>query len=308
MKAFLFCLLFIGASSFTMPVKEFTLEYTFKTGDRYTWLQTTKQTVKQTIPSMGDMTIEMKVDGAFNLKVLELTRDGARLEVQYSSLKVDSKSPMGNVNVDSNGKSENMENKVVRSMIGKPFYVYMTRHGVIEKVEGSENLLSGINSLGLNDATMQNARQLLQQTVGESSLKTSLETGLLNYPDKKVAMGDTWRNKTELTFNFPILLDNEWSLKTMEGSVATIEANGELTTTDKEKITTLPNGIKSKVDLAGKQSAAGKLNVKTGWPTELTVTSRMSGKLVLLAGGMIPSDMDVPMDISTESVYTIVKK
>ncbi len=90
--------------------------------------------------------------------------------------------------------------------------------------------------------------------------------------------------------------------------MATLEAQGQLTTVDKEKVTTLPNGIRSKVDLGGRQVIVGKVNLKTGWPTEIKVLSDIQGKMTLLAGGMISSDMDIPMVISTESVYMITKK
>lgn len=288
--------------------KNTNLEYTFKVGDQYDWVQSTKQTVKQTLPGIGDVTIDVKVDGAFKLKVLELTSTGARLEIQYSKIKVESGSPMLNVNLDSDGEDDNLQNRIVKSMIGKPFYFHLTRRGVIENVKGSESLLSDVSGLGLDEAAQEKVKKLLEETVGGTSIKASLETGFLTYPGRKLDRGETWKTTGELPLNFPISIANEWNLKKTEGLVATLEAQGQLTTVDKENVTTLPNGIKSKVDLGGRQVIVGKVNLKTGWPTEIKVLSDIQGKMTLLAGGMIPSDMDIPMVISTESVYTITKK
>jgi hypothetical protein len=80
------------------------------------------------------------------------------------------------------------------------------------------------------------------------------------------------------------------------------------TTTDKEKTINLPGGIKAKSDLAGRQASKSTVDVKTGWPTTLEVLAEIKGKMTLLAGGMIPEDMDVPMEILSESSFTITKK
>jgi hypothetical protein len=308
MKAVFACILFLVASSFSPLEKDISLAYTFKVGDQYEWVQTSNQSVKQTVPGMGDVTIDVKMVGAFDLKVLELTPNGAKVEIQYSRLKVESKSPLADINFDSNGDSENTQNKIVKSMVGKPFSFTMTKRGVVEKVEGSENLLSGLSELGLDEAAQARARQLLNETVGESSIRGSLATGFLNYPDTKIETGDHWKQSTVLPLSLPLAISNDWSLKSVEGQVATVQADGELTTPDKEKVTTLPNGIKSKVDLGGRQVLSGKVNIKTGWPTSLNVLSEIKGKMLLLAGGMMPADMEVPMEITTESVIEIKKR
>jgi hypothetical protein len=296
------------AGSFISADKAITLAYTFKVGDEYVWAQKTKQNVKQTLPGMGDVSFDVNLDATFKLKVIELTSTGARIEVQYSRIKVDSNSPMVNINFDSDSDNTNMQNKVVRSMIGKAFYFDLTNRGLVEKVEGTENLLSGIEDLGLDEAAQQKAKLMLEETVGGSSVRASLETGFLSYPGAKTKVGDTWKNTGTLPLNFPVSINNEWTFKKIDGSIATLDATGSLNTIDKDKITTLPNGIKSKVDLGGRQLVVGKVNVKTGWPTEIKVSSDIEGKMVLLAGGMIPSDMDIPMKIATESHYTITKK
>ena len=70
----------------------------------------------------------------------------------------------------------------------------------------------------------------------------------------------------------------------------------------------LPGGLKAKTALSGKQAMKSKIDVKSGWPTKMDVLSELKGTMTLLAGGMIPEDMDVPMEILSETSYTITKK
>ena len=107
--------------------------------------------------------------------------------------------------------------------------------------------------------------------------------------------------------NFPMVYDNTSSLINIEGTTASIDSDANISTTDKEKVISL-NGFKAKSDLSGRQMSKSKINVSTGWPSELKVLSEIKGKMVLLAGGPIPEDMDVPMEITSESTFTIAKK
>jgi hypothetical protein len=63
--------------------------------------------------------------------------------------------------------------------------------------------------------------------------------------------------------------------------------------------------MQAKVDLNGRQMTKGTVDLKSGWPSKMEVISEIKGKMTLLAGGMIPEDTDVPMEILSESTFTI---
>jgi hypothetical protein len=83
----------------------------------------------------------------------------------------------------------------------------------------------------------------------------------------------------------------------VKGGIASVNADGIFTTADKEKTIELPNGFKAKVDLNGAQQMKSTVNVKTGWANDLLLHAEMKGKMLLLAGGMLPMDVEVPMEI-----------
>jgi hypothetical protein len=300
-------LFFVIFSAFTYS-SDVKLEYTFKVGDQYEWTHSSKQAVKQSIPGMGEMAIDITMDETMQWKVIELSTGGAKIEAHFDKLRVLTKSPMGEVNVDSEGKADDTQTKVAKSLIGKKFSFTMTKRGSIENVEGTENLYSGLNTLGLDEATLAAVKQSLEQTINPKMLEDNLETGFINYPENKIKPGDTWKSTTSRIMQFALQINNTWNFQKVEGSTATFNADGEIVSVDKEKISTLPNGMKTKADLGGRQAVVGKVNVKTGWPSEFKTLSEIKGKMVLLAGGMIPQDMDVPIEINTEATYTIVKK
>ena len=304
MKALRLVVLVFIACAFTNPAKEVKLEYIFKVGDVHEWIQTTKQTITQSVPGAGEMSVYVSLDGAMQLKVVALTPTGAKVETTYSKIKMLMKMPMGDVTMDSEGGDDTIQNKLMKTMTKKPFYIFMNKQGIIEKVEGTENLYSGVSELGMEPAAADQAKQSLQQAMSEQSIKASIEMSLMQYPTAKVKTGDTWKNTISTALNFPMQINNTWTFEKLEGTVASIVSDGVIVTIDKDKPTTI-NGMQAKVDLGGRQMTKGTVDLKSGWPSKMEVLSEIKGKMTLLAGGMVPQDMDVPMEILSESTFTI---
>lgn len=300
----LFVFIAFGFSNYPNAVK---LEYTFKVGDEYVLSQSTKQFLKQTI--MGtEQKGENEYTGDMKMKVTEVTSDGARIEMQFIKLKSRSVTVLGEMVMNSEGDAEQVQNKMLKAMMNKPFTVTASRSGQIVNVEGAENLWADMSSMNLDDNTAATAKKTLEQFMDNKALKSNIEQAMVRYSDGKVKEGDKWNSITQLPMDFPIKVDNSWSLVSVTGGTANVNADGIFTTTDKEKTIDLPNGIKAKMDLNGAQQLKSTVNVKTGWATDLFIHSELKGKMILLAGGMLPENMDVPMEIVTDTSYKIIKK
>jgi hypothetical protein len=295
--------------SFGTAPKEIKLEYKFAVGDQYAWIMTTKQSITQEIMGM-EQNSQNAMSGSLLLKVQSLTPNGAQLEAQYTNLAMLVNLPMGiqSFNFDSEGDQSKTENKVMKAMLNKPFSITITKQGVVENIQGEENLWSDFGNLGLDDIQVNTIKQQFNQYFGKTSVKASFEMGLTNYSDKKVKVGDMWKNKTGMAMNFPLEADNTWTFTSMENDAVNLSCYGIISTTNKDQVLDLPNSVKSKVDLAGSQKLSSVVNPKTGWPNEVKIVSDLRGTMIVLAGGMIPTDLQVPVKISAESNYKVVKK
>lgn len=300
-------LVFAMLCSFTPASIKF--EYVFKPGDQYEWTQTTKQIIKQNI--MGtDQVIENNIVGVIVLKVSTVTAGGATVEAQYKSLSMRMKMPGSTAEqvMDSQGDTAKAENKIMKALVEKPFTLTISKLGVIEKIDGEENLWSDFSSLKLSEQQIQSMKASLEQNLNEASLKSSFEMIFINYPDKKIKTGDSWKTKTVAGSNFPLVTENNWTFTNLAGDVATVSGAGIISTSDKEKIVSLPSNMKSKFDLGGTQKTTSTINTKTGWSSEIIIASEIKGTMKLLAGGMIPQDMDIPMQIITDTNCKLIKK
>lgn len=309
MKHFRFLALFLVLTAFTFPAKDVKLQYAFKVGDQFLWEQVSQQAIKQSIPGMGDVNIDVAISGTTTLKVVELTSTGAKIEMTYLKMKLSTKSPMGASDMDSEGAEDNIQNKAIKAMMNKPYFFRLSKSGVIESVEGTEALTSDFASLGLDDATLKAVQQQFEQLLNSDTQKASLAMAIVSFPDKKLKVGDTWTSSAGTqTMNFSTKVENTLALKSFDAAKAAISIDGVISTTDKEKVVSLPNGIKSKLDVSGKQASTANVDVKSGWTLDMKTVSEIKGVMTLLAGGMIPSDMEVPIEIVTESDYKLTRK
>lgn len=269
MKNLRFVLLVLIASGFTLPANEVKLEYTFTVGAEFEWKQTAQQSIKQTIAGM-EQNIENTVKSVMRMKVTSLTANGAKLETQFANMSMVMKVPMmGDMAYESEGDQEKTENKIMKAMMNKPFTVTLTKRGEVEKIEGADNLWSDFSNIGMDEQQAATMKQQMQQNFGEASIKSSIESALMQYPDKKIKAGDSWKSSSNLPGSLPLMLNNTWSVSSIAGEVVKLTSDGVIETTDKEKAMTLPNGIKSKVDLKGAQKLFSTVNPKTGWPSEV---------------------------------------
>jgi Family of unknown function (DUF6263) len=282
------------------------LEYKFSIGDSLNWTQNTKQTVKQVLNGTEQI-VNSEISGSLKLRVHSTTPSGARIEIQYKKITLISKGFMGEMKMDSDGPQDNLYHKLMKSMVGKKFYINLSKQGVVENVEGVEILWSEFSTIGMDETTQAAMQQSMERSFGKESFKGSIETALTYYPSMPVDVGATWQNETSMAMNFPLQIQNHWKLNGLSTTSADIECNSSIVTLDREREILLPGGITSKFNLDGSQAAKGTMNLSDGWPNIFTVTSDVKGTMTVLAGGMIANDMQIPMEIHSESTYHITK-
>jgi hypothetical protein len=308
MKKFLFLsVLFIGISFLASAQKEYKLQYSFKKGDNYEWSQSSL--AKQHIVGPGfDQNNESTIKANALMKIVELTSKGAKLEMEYTKVYVNI--PQANMQMDSEGDTaKNLPNKIAQAMKGKKFNFSLTKDGTVESIENDENLWTGLTAAnGFKEAQVAPMKQALQNSFGKNPIKASLETAMIKYPENKIKVGLTWNSKNEIGAPIPLKTDNVWTLESAEDPSAVVVGDGQIATTDTTKVITLPQGFKATTNFKGRRVVKSNVNLTTGWPETSKAYAEQKGFMILLAGGQIPEDMKMQMDVNVESEYLIKKK
>ncbi len=307
MKKIIAGVIFIVACSFSFPAKEINLKYTFKNGDIYEWGQ--KANVTQHIAVAGmDQNIETTINAQCEMKVIEVIGTSAKFEIDYRMLSLKLKLPQGEMNMDSEADTSVVYNKLVRAMKGKKFNFTLAKNGIVESVDGIETLWSDFGKLGLNETQLSQMKQSLEQSFGKDSFKKSMEGAFVFYPEQKVKAGSTWKSTNAANSKLPIQTENVWTLESITEPNAIVISDGVISTTDTTKVITPQPGLKATASLKGRQVSKSTVGIAHGWPLSCKSYSEIKGSMTLLAGGQIPEDMKMQMEITTESEYIIKKK
>ncbi|MBS1488124.1 MAG: hypothetical protein JST43_11110 [Bacteroidetes bacterium] len=307
MKKSLFLVAVVALCSFTSPDKEKQFQYTFKKGDVYEITQMSMVTQHIVVAGM-DQNIETNIQGGMRMKTIELIGNSGKFEIEFTSLSLKMKSPGMDMNSDGDttNQANKMMGKAIRLMVGKKFNFTLTKNGVVESVENTENLWSGMEG---KDPAMAQMKASLEQSFGKSSLKRSFEGMFVLYPENKIKTGSTWKN-TAPTGNgmLPTEVANEYTLQSVTEPTATIVSDGQIFTSDSTKVISLQQGLRATASLKGRQVIKTTVSAASGWPEVSKSYSEVKGKMILLAGGQIPEDMPMQMEIKTEGEYTLKKK
>ncbi|MGC3948207.1 MAG: DUF6263 family protein [Chryseolinea sp.] len=302
-------LILIVSMHLSLPIgKEVALAYNLKVGDRFELRQKTEQKIIQTIMGM-DQTGNNAYDGTIEMKVVSVDADHIRLEAKMTHLKSHIKNFMNEMLVDSDGDAGESANKIIRGMMNREFYVTISRTGTVEKVEGVENLWAGIDKVDATEDEKKQLKSSMGQMINESSFRNGLGQAFIPYSTKPVQPGDQWATQNGIPASFPVVTDIKWLLESTTSSHAVVKGDGVFKTTDKDKVITLPGvDMKAKVDLGGDQKISATTTTRSGLPDKVGVDAKMSGVMLLLAGGLLPMDMEVPITIQTHTDFTFIRK
>lgn len=307
MKRILVIALTAVICAFTNPPKELQLKYAFKKGESFEWTQTIMQT--QNIAVAGQE-IKNETGTKINalMKVLETSGSSAKFEIEYTSISIKSKSTQGDITMDSEGDTTSVVNKMASKMKGKKFTFTLSKFGIVEAVENVENIWSGIGELS-DPIAVQMKAQMGRAYFGKTAVKTNIENSLAYYADQKVQVGSTWK-QTITGFNetLPLQINNVWTLESVTDPTGVVVSDGVISTIDTTKVFAMMGAFKATSSLKGRQVTKSTISTTHGWPQTCKSYSEIKGKMMLLAGGQIPEDMPMQMEITTEAEYVLKKK
>ncbi len=209
------------------------------------------------------------------------------LRVEYTHIGFDMQSPMGGMSYDSEDTSEavglmgEMIKPVFDKMLAGQLQMSFDRYGKVIATAGMEELLEGVEGMG-NIADQVNA-------AGQMGIAMAV------FPDKPVAIGDTWQTTVVNQESAPILMEATYKLAEIKNDVVVIELVGESSLYQGEAVDPALAAIFS--DVTGEFTGTLIVDRKTGFTREATISQQMQMKL--LQGGM-PITVDVLNEISLD--------
>jgi len=296
------CVAVLFLSSNAMAQKS--LRYNLKVGEKYGLKQLTTQAIEQNISGMAQ-NITNTIGGDVTVTIKDKSGDVYTSEVVFESMLFKMESAMMNMTYDSKDESadqNNPLNKTFSLIVGHPFQMKFDHRGNILEVTGFEEVVNKlIAAFGDNPQQGEMMKQALSGQFSNESMKHSMSSMLIVYPDEKIKVGTQWTSNTKLVQ--PVAINNtfNYNIDAVSKDVVSLSGTGTLATVEgqsKEQ-----GGMTQHFDLKGDMELTANINAQTGWPSEVKLTQNMDGQ-VAIESAQLPAPMEVPMKIKTESTFT----
>ncbi len=287
----------------TVFAQKIDLKYNLKQGQSYTLNQNSNQLIHQEMGGMvNDMTIQVK--GKTLFVVNEVFPTYYNLTVKYENMLFSMKSSMMNVEFDSQNLSEtpNPMQQALGAMIGEPFSVKMDRKGKILEVAGFDSIMTKMSSSIQGDKQM--AKQVvagLKDQYGDEAMKSSLSVLTALFPETPVAKGETWTIETKMSTGMKLTSTNTITLNELTNNSWKLSGVSQVAS-DKDA-TSQNGGMTQHFDLKGNGTFDLEVNSETGWLISNESKQTIEG-IVTIEGGQLPSAMEIPMKIESQSTIT----
>jgi hypothetical protein len=188
-------------------------------------------------------------------------------------------------------------------MMNKHFTVKMSPNGEIIEVSGTdkmmEDALSAVN--GVDESQIAMMKESLKQFGGKDALKGSLEMSLRCLPEKPVNIGDSWTSQVELISALSAVVNTTWKLSDRKAGVATLEGKSTLKSKENGPSQNI-SGIPIKYNIQGEQQILSKIDEKTGWIIESTVSQEISGEMEMDLSAQGSGIQKAPIKIKSKTV------
>lgn len=283
--------------------KQIALSLNLEEGKEYVQNTVSNVDLHQTI--MGqEMEIDMAISGKMTYLVNAVNGDIFDITASYNSMRMDMSSNMFDMSFDSESDDENNPfNQVMSGMTGKAFDVSLTNKGKVEKVENIDKLFASMleNLQDVPEAQRGQLTSQLENTFGKEAFKANLESGTAIFPEQPVKVGDTWTIDGLVKSTFDFNVSTDYTLVENNKDYYLINGVAKLSTPENSEYKE-NNGMMMRYDFKGDQSSVIKLDKKSGWVIESTIKQNLSGKAHIQANDQLPNGMELPMNITSETV------
>lgn len=280
------------------------LRLRLRAGQRFGTLRTIEQKIVQQSPEFGqEVNQTIAIGTAY--EVLEVDEAGtAVLRCTYVTARCRFEAPpIGVVEYDSSNPPEVVPPAVrpFAALLGQSITATIAADGTVKEVRGGKQILERV--LSAMELPPGLARESMKEQLGrqfdDEAMRESLAQMLSIYPDRPVAVGDSWSRRVTVSSPVPVTVENTWTLKDRRDGTAFVEVSARIKS-DPEGPPFEVGPMKFHYALSGEQKGTLEIDESTGWLVRGKISQTISGEMRMETGPEAPAVPDsIPMSIET---------
>lgn len=286
--------------------QKYPLGLKLEAGKEYKQVMTSKVNIVQ---DLGGQKINnsMDVKGLMVYAVKGFANNIYEMDVRYGNLSITMQLPQGGTMEFSSEKKDESDifSGVLSEMVNKPFQIKMSQTGRVLEVKNVEALFESAFKKFSNvpAASLAPLKAQLMSAYGPEAFKGNMEMITAIFPEKPVAVGESWTNSIKLASGFVADMASTYKLMKKNPGDFQIAGDSKIQTVDKDALVET-NGMKMSYDLSGKLVSEIRIDAKTGWIIEAKINQEISGQANIKENPQLPQGMIIPMTMTNVMVVT----
>jgi Family of unknown function (DUF6263) len=212
-------------------------------------------------------------------KVVQVTDSSYELEVNYDSIHLTMKSPMGILDYQTNDSVQ--QGGMPMSRAHHPLKISILKNGAINSIGHPDS--SGFAAMFKNFPMLEGIKKMMQMGHAKNGfnkqlMKENLEKMTAIFPDNKVALNQSWGATIHPDSNMANAVTNHYTLVDYQSGTATIKGHGESKMVKSQK---QGLGMAGNSDIEGQSESTLRVNTTTGWVRQAEISSGLKGQLQL---------------------------
>ncbi|ASZ10092.1 hypothetical protein KTO58_25360 [Chitinophaga pendula] len=285
------------------------LEYHFKQGEVFELKQESRSETYMTVNEIVQRTTR-DYNNTIEITVADEKPGTTLLSFRYKELKFNFNAKNQNIFVDAKIANDKEPFQAgLKSILDQPFTVEIQHTGIINKIEGLDQLLERAATTAF--ATLKKEEQdaykkLMSDQFGTNAFRSWLEQLLVIYPMHGIKMGTQWEESVPLRTGLVGRIDLYWNLQTSDSQTAKVGGTGKIMT-DKVEQFTMEDGIVATAEISGDLQSNYLITRSSGLPGICVQNTEMSGNYTYKANKAkkIKKDIKVPVKIISNASYKI---
>ncbi len=271
------------------------LQYNLKKGDVFLVKQVARQAIVQEIEGATHEIVN-DISGLMEFKVVAENTDSYAIDITFEDLVMTMTSSIQGVLMDIHAKEvdpDNMQSRIFHSLLNVPIHIVLANNGDVLEVQGGDSLVVKMTEAsGLqDDFSLNMMKASLKKEFGSEALSNSYKQMTYIYPNKTIAVGDTWEN----TYEGKLTAQNVWKLDSVTTENAMISGIANILMDIKEPATSML--------LDGKQDTHITTNLNSGFIVKMRVEGVSKGFSTITQLG----DQKIPTSISSTVTYELIQ-
>lgn len=238
--------------------------------------------------------------------IVESQNDSGNIvSMSYKRLAIETMTPSGRVQVDSDSPEEQSGKEFLKNMTGKKFTVFFDPSGTVKEIRGLEKIIDEITAdIASDNPLVESYKNTLNDAFGEVNIKNNLNQITPFFPPYPLGTGDSWTwEMVSRTAQFEFQLINTSTLKETGNEKVMVQTNSVITAPENKVVNI--DGMDAILHMKGQQVSELYIDPKTGLSTEGVIQQTINGELRLIMPDHVTEKLIVPINISTRINLTV---